>query len=82
MMMETFEQWLQRTGQNTKNVGAIELGRAAWDAAKAQSRNYIADEVEMPEKVTFANGRVVWIADNKSPGVHGGVFLEVGQLPG
>jgi len=79
--METFEEWLQRTGQNTRNVGAIDLAKSAWTAAKAQSRNYVADEETMPEKVTFANGRVVWIADNKTPGVHNGVFLEVGQLP-
>ena len=49
--------------------------------ARAQSRNYTADEEVMPEKVTFANGRVVWIADNKADGVHNGVYLEVGQLP-
>ena len=79
--METFEQWLERTGQDTKNVGAKELGKAAWEAAKAQSRNYMADETEMPEKITFANGRVVWIADNKTEGVHHGVYLEVGQPP-
>lgn len=79
--METFEEWLQRTGQNTQNVGAISLGKAAWEAAKAQSRNYVADEEVMPEKITFANGRVVWIEDNKSSGVKCGVYLEVGQLP-
>lgn len=79
--METFENWLQRTGQNTRNTGALELAKSSWIAAKAQSRNYTADEEVMPEKVTFANGHVVWIADNKTPGVHNGGFLEVGQLP-
>jgi len=79
--VETFEQWIERTGQRTKNVGAMVLAKAACEAAKAQSRNYVADEVEMPERITFANGRVVYIADNPNPGVHHGVFLEVGQLP-
>lgn len=80
-MMETFERWLDRSGQNTRNVGAVELAKQAWEAAKAQSRNYVADEEKMPEKITFANGRVVWIEDNKELGVHHGVYLEVGQLP-
>lgn len=79
--METCEQWLFRTGRMTANVGALELAHAAWKAATAQSRNYVADDVEMPEKITFANGRVVYIADNKSPGVHHGVYLEVEQRP-
>lgn len=78
--METFENWLQRTGQDAKNVGAIELAKSAWLAALAQSRNYTADAVVMPERITFANGRVVYIADNKTPGVQHGVFLEVEQL--
>lgn len=82
--METFEQWLERTGQSAMavlNDPAVTLAKAAWTAAVAQSRNYVADDVEMPEKVTFANGRVVYIADNKSPSVQHGVFLEVEQLP-
>lgn len=79
--METFEQWVQRTGQDTRNVGAMELAKSAWQAALAQSRNYVAEEEVMPEKLTFANGRVVWIEDNKQPGVQHGVYLEVGQLP-
>ena len=79
--METFEQWIERTGQNTRNVSALDLARHAWSAAIAQSRNYVADEEVMPERVTFANGRVVYITDNKEPGVHNGVYLEVEQLP-
>jgi hypothetical protein len=79
--METFEQWIKRTGQDTRNIPAMDLGKRAWDAATAQSRNYVADEEVMPERITFANGRVVTIADNKTPGVHLGVYLEVHQLP-
>ncbi len=79
-MMETFEQWLGRTGQIADGA-ARELARAAWESAKAQSRNYVADAEVHPERITFANGRVVYIADNKEPGVHHGVYLEVGQLP-
>lgn len=78
--METFEQWLERTGQKTQNIGAVDLARKAWEAARNQSRNYIADEEVMPEKITFANGRVVWIADNPNPSVSNGVYLEVDQL--
>jgi hypothetical protein len=37
------------------------LAEAAFRAAEAQSRNYVADKVESPGKVTFANGRVVYI---------------------
>lgn len=82
-MMETFEQWWQRIGLSLmgKNTTYPEVARMAFLAALAQSRNYTADEEVKPEKITFANGRVVWIADNKEPGVHHGVFLEVGQLP-
>jgi hypothetical protein len=79
--METFEQWLQRTGQDTRNVGAKVLAKAAWEAAKAQSRNYVADDEVLPERVTFANGRVVTIQDNPNPNVHNGVYLAVDQLP-
>lgn len=79
--METFEDWIQRTGQETRNVGAKALAKAAWEAAKAQSRNYVADDEVMPERVTFANGRVVTIQDNPEPGVHNGVYLSVDQLP-
>ena len=35
----------------------------------------------MAERVDFANGRFVRIVDNPAPGVHNGVFLEVGQCP-
>ena len=87
--MESFEQWWSRVGFGLfPNAGdEIYLGdkkgiaEAAWTAAVGQSRNYTADEEVMPEKITFGNGRVVYIADIPNPGVHNGVFLEVGQLP-
>ncbi len=79
--METFEQWWDRAGERMNPDGAKGLAECAFNSALNQSRNYIADEETMPEKITFANGRVVWIADNKTIGVHHGVFLEVGQLP-
>jgi hypothetical protein len=53
------------------------LAEAAYEAAKAQSANYVANEECMPDKVTFGNGRVVKIVDNPNPNVHLGVFLEV-----
>lgn len=43
----------------------------------ARSRNYVADDAEMPESVTFANERTVRIVSNPNPGVHLGVYLEV-----
>lgn len=57
----------------------------AWAAAaigvsirvEARSRNYTASDAEMPDSVTFANGRTVSIVDNKTPGVQHGVFLKV-----
>jgi hypothetical protein len=74
--METFEQWIKRTGQYTKSIAAMDLGKKAWDAATAQSRNYVADEEKMPKRITFDNGRVVTIVDNEATGVHFGVYLE------
>lgn len=87
--METFDEWWTRIGRtldpDTEDVPWYDkrkgLAEAAFNAAKAQSRNYTADEEVMPEKVTFGNGRVVWIAENKTPGVHNGVYLEVAQIP-
>ena len=80
-MMETFEQWWEREGQRMNPDEAKRLAKCAYNAALEQSRNYVADEEVMPEKVTFANGRVVYIADNKTPGVQFGVYLGVAQLP-
>ena len=87
--METFDEWWERDGKffdpDTDDVPWFDkrkfLAEYAFMRARAQSRNYTADEEVMPEKVTFANGRVVWIADNEADGVHNGVYLEVGQLP-
>jgi|HubBroStandDraft_4_1064222.scaffolds.fasta_scaffold2395472_1 hypothetical protein len=79
--METFEQWWERQAVIVAAKTVKDVAKAAFEAAKAQSRNYVADEEVHPEKITFANGRVVSIADNKEPGVHFGVYLEVGQLP-
>jgi hypothetical protein len=76
--METFEQWIERTGQYTKSISAMDLGKKAWDAATAQSRNYVAEEEKMPERITFGNGRVVTIVDNEYPWR---IYLAVGQLP-
>lgn len=75
--METFEQWVERTGRHGYGDNANSLAKDAWEAATAQSRNYTADDVEMPESVTFSNGRVVRIVDNKTPGVHLGVYLQI-----
>jgi hypothetical protein len=72
--METFEQWIKRTGQYTTSISAMDLGKRAWNASTAQSRNYVTDEEKMPKRITFDNGRVVTIVDNED-----GFYLEVGQ---
>lgn len=46
-------------------------------ASRANSWNYTANDETFPDEITFENGTVVRIADNKTPGVHHGVFLEV-----
>ena len=76
--METFDQWWQRDGKfydpDTDDVPWFdkrkELAERAFEAAKAQSRNYIADDPTMPERVRFANGRRVMITD-RTDGVTG-----------
>ena len=78
--MEEFETWLKRTGQNTRNVGAKEFAKAAWEAAKAQSTNYVCDDDTFPRKVTFANGRIVIIRERiYDPGRF---YLGVGRVDG
>lgn len=43
----------------------------------ARSRNYTANSVVRPDRIHFANGRVVRIVRNTEPGVHHGVYLDV-----
>jgi len=81
-MKTPFEAWYERSGKHidpqlTREEFATAAFEDGFQIGMAQSRNYIADEETMPETVTFANGRIVRIADNKTPGVHHGVFLEV-----
>jgi hypothetical protein len=86
--METFEQWWNRHGRfidpDTEDVPWFDkrkaLAELAFEAAKAQSGNYTANDECMPDRVTFGNGRVVEIADNPAPNVHLGVFLKVSTL--
>jgi hypothetical protein len=78
--MESFDVWWTRMYSKLP-VDQKEIARAAFEAAKAQSRNYFADDDTFPEQVTFCNGRVVSIQDNPEPGVHHGVYLSVNQLP-
>lgn len=56
-----------------------ELLNVAYEHGSASGRNYVTDEPEMPEFVEFDNGRTVKIVDNPSPGVHFGVYLEIGM---
>ena len=78
--MESFDVWWTRMYSKLP-VTQKEIARAAFEAAKVQSRKYFADAELMPSQVTFANGVVVSIQDNPEPGVHHGVYLSVNQLP-
>jgi len=73
--METFDQWWVRVGHGLWRLSenCSEVARAAFEAAKAQSRNYVADDEEYPERITFANGRVVRLTGD-------GYYLSVEQL--
>ena len=53
--MDFDEWWRRRSGGMT----AEQTARSAWEAAKAQSGNYTADNAVDPRAVTFANGRTV-----------------------
>ena len=61
--MENFEQWWDRvsTGIVLGHDNEKEIARKSWEVSLAQSRNYVASSETCPQKVTFANGRVVKI---------------------
>jgi len=75
-----FDAWWSRRGQfidpDTSDVPWHDkrkaLAEAAFDAAMAQSGNYVADAEVSPRCVTFANGRVVTVG-------HDGASLDVGR---
>jgi hypothetical protein len=67
--METFEQWWLRTGKRN-NPDQEDGCRNGWHAAFAQSGNYVADEETSPEKITFANGRIVRLVYSPGPSLH------------
>jgi hypothetical protein len=90
-MLSGFEKWWQEQGRgldpDTEDVPWYDkreaLAHLAFDegvrVGMALAGNYTADDAVMPERVDFANGRFVRIVDNPAPGVHNGVFLEVGM---
>ena len=92
-MLVGFDKWWQEDGRmldpDTEDVSWFDKRQVLADLAfeagikcgMARAANYTADDAEMPERVDFANGRFVRIVDNPAPGVHNGVFLEVGQCP-
>ena len=92
-MLVGFDKWWQEEGKmidpDTEDVPWFDKRQALAELAfKAgikcgmeRAANYTADDAVMPERVDFANGRFVRIVDNPAPGVHNGVFLEVGQCP-
>jgi hypothetical protein len=76
-----FDEWWMRVGRHIDPEPSVnwydkrkDLMAAAFEAAKAQSGNYVCDDDTRPTKVTFANGRVVECVGNQS-----GVFLEVSR---
>lgn len=80
--METFEQWWQRVGRGVcvATPAGEDLARRAFEAARAQSCNYVADDDTMPGEVLFANGRVVAIRERED-GVKG-YYLAIGRRDG
>lgn len=81
-MKTSFEAWYKRSGKHldsqlTREEFVTVAFEEGFAIGMAQSRNYTADDAQMPESVTFANGRTVKIVSNTTPGVEHGVFLEV-----
>lgn len=76
-----FDEWWNRVGYSldpdTEDVSWADkrkgLAQLAFEAAMAQSGNYVADDEVVPREVCFANGRVVRIACSSRG------FLEVGM---
>jgi Lar family restriction alleviation protein len=70
-LLGAFDEWWNRVGQyydpDTDDVPWFDKRRAlaehAFDAATAQSRNYVANDSTCATEVKFTNGRVVKIAD-------------------
>lgn len=54
---DLFDAYWRRVG--SENSDAMDIAKAAFDAAFYQSRNYVADAEVHPEIVQFANGRMV-----------------------
>ncbi len=93
-MLVGFDKWWQEDGKmiepDTEDVPWFDkrkaLAELAFEAGikcgMARAANYVASDSVMPDRVEFANGRTVQIVDNPAPGVHLGVFLEVGMKQG
>src|ERR1019366_5722957 len=63
-----FDEWWTRRGQYVDPEASVSwadkrkgLAEEAFAAAKAQSGNYVADAPEGAHRVTFANGREVYL---------------------
>ena len=55
-----FQYWWERHIQTVAGLSVEATALAAWDAAKAQSGNYVSDDDPVEARaVTFANGRTV-----------------------
>src|SRR6202142_4787663 len=66
-----FEEWWSRTGRQLDPDPDVnwydkrkDLMAMVWLAAKAQSGNYVADAPEGAHRVTFANGREVYMSED------------------
>jgi hypothetical protein len=78
-----FDEWWIRKGRfidTEPSVSAADkmkdMMSMAWEAARAQSGNYVADTCESPHKVTFANGRTVHVLPDGSLAVGRGPYPE------
>lgn len=73
---DAFAKWWEREGRfldpDFSDVPWFDkreaLAEMAFNAAMAQSSNYIADDSTLPEKIVFANGRVVSVQDHGDRG--------------
>jgi hypothetical protein len=65
--MTTFYEWWAKQQGAVFNESCQTAAQLAWDTAMAVGRNYVADDEIYPQKVTFANGRIVVLISGVQP---------------
>jgi hypothetical protein len=66
-----FDEWWIRKGRFIDTEPSVssadkmkDMMSMAWEAARAQSGNYVADAPEGAHRITFANGREVYMSED------------------